>query len=57
MTTIDNLAAWEVDPSGIPSSGAAIDKARFAVHYAILAPSSHNTQPWRFIINGDELLV
>ena len=56
MTTA-NLAAWDVDPSGIPSSAAAIDKARFAVRYAILAPSSHNTQPWRFIVNGDELLV
>jgi Nitroreductase family len=52
-----NLAAWDVDPSRFPSSGTAIDKARFAVRYAILAPSSHNTQPWRFIINGDELLV
>ena len=56
MTT-GNLVAWDVDPSGIPSSGTAIDKARFAVRYAILAPSSHNTQPWRFIINGDDLLV
>src|SRR6516164_6861113 len=52
-----NLAAWNIDPSAFPASGSAIDKARFAVRYAILAPSSHNTQPWRFIINGDELLV
>jgi hypothetical protein len=52
-----NLTAWNVEASSFPTSGTAIDKARFAVRYAILAPSSHNTQPWRFIINGDELLV
>jgi Nitroreductase family len=52
-----NLAAWNIDPSRFPVTGTAIDKARFAVGYAILAPSSHNTQPWRFIINGDELLL
>jgi len=54
---VGNLAAWGIDPSAFPASASAIDKARFAVGYAILAPSSHNTQPWRFIINGDELLV
>jgi hypothetical protein len=52
-----NLAAWNIDSPAFPASGSAIEKARFAVGYAILAPSSHNTQPWRFIINGDELLV
>src|SRR6516164_10682059 len=52
-----NLTAWSVDPSEFPSLGTTIDKVRFVVRYAVLAPSSHNTQPWRFIINGDELLV
>src|SRR5215472_8252571 len=54
---VGNLAAWGIDSSAFPASATAIDRARFAVGYAILAPSSHNTQPWRFIINGDELLV
>lgn len=53
----DNLAAWRVDATSFPVTAKAIDKARFAVRYAILAPSSHNTQPWRFVVNGDELLV
>jgi Nitroreductase family len=55
--TAGNLAAWNVDASDFPASGATIEKARFAVRYAILAPSSHNTQPWRYIVNADELLV
>jgi nitroreductase len=52
-----NLAAWNVDPSDFPATGTTLEKASYAVRYAILAPSSHNTQPWRFVINGDELLV
>src|ERR1700693_1286588 len=52
-----NLPVWDVNPSDFPSDGSVEEKARFAVSYAVLAPSSHNTQPWRFVILGDELLV
>jgi hypothetical protein len=53
----DALKAWTIDSALFPRTGALADKARFAVGYAILAPSSHNTQPWKFAIIGDELLL
>jgi hypothetical protein len=52
-----NLEAWSVTPSDFPASGTLLEKARFAVRYAILAPSSHNTQPWRFVSGDRELLI
>jgi nitroreductase len=33
------------------------DRFRALLRYAVLAPSSHNSQPWRFEIAGDRLLV
>ena len=31
-----------------PQHGSLAEQCRFLLHYACLAPSSHNTQPWRF---------
>lgn len=55
--TSGSFAAWEIDPKGFPRDGSVADQARCAVGWAVLAPSSHNTQPWRFTVLGDELLL
>jgi nitroreductase len=44
-----------VSSAGFPYEGPASEKLQFLVRYAILAPSGHNTQPWKFVIRGAEL--
>lgn len=50
-------AAWRVDESELAADAAPADKLRFALRYAVLAPSSHNTQPWRFIVDGQTVTL
>jgi len=44
---------WETSEGAFPKSGTSSDKLRFLLNYAVLAPSSHNSQPWLFRIVGD----
>jgi hypothetical protein len=46
---------WTVSAGDFPAAGTSEDKLRFALRYAILAPSSHNTQPWLFRVNDDRV--
>ena len=48
---------WQIDESGFPRTGTLAQRIRFALRYAILAPSSHNTQPWRFNLDGDTVTL
>lgn len=50
-------SVWNVDTDDFPADGAIEAQARFLLRYAILAPSSHNTQPWRFDVHGNEISV
>src|SRR6516165_7403562 len=43
---------WSVRAADFPHAGSSIDKMRFLLNYAVLAPSSHNTQPWLFRLHG-----
>ncbi len=44
---------WQTSEGAFPKAGASSEKLRFLLNYAVLAPSSHNTQPWLFRIVGD----
>lgn len=43
---------WRIDEADYPATASAPETLRFLLRYAVLAPSSHNTQPWTFAI-GD----
>lgn len=44
---------WDIDPDDFSRDGSDADRLRFLVRYALLAPSTRNTQPWRFRVNAD----
>jgi len=55
MNKIATLPAWNVSPDDFPIDGGADQKLLFMLNFAILAPSSHNTQPWLFRLQGHEV--
>lgn len=51
MVVPGGSAVWQVDAADFPVGSPIQEMLRFALRYAILAPSSHNSQPWRFWID------
>lgn len=49
------LAARKISENDFPFDGKTSEKLRFLLNYAVLAPSSHNTQPWSFAIVDDAI--
>ncbi|WP_246988925.1 Acg family FMN-binding oxidoreductase [Halorientalis marina] len=50
-------SVWDVGADDFPTDGSIEDQATFLLRYAILAPSSHNSQPWTFEVGGDEIRI
>ncbi|MBM3880508.1 MAG: nitroreductase [Verrucomicrobia bacterium] len=50
-----HLRPWQIDADDFPADSYASDQLEFLIGYAILAPSSHNSQPWLFRINSMNL--
>jgi nitroreductase len=46
--------AWGILPDGYPTDGYASDRLHYALRFAVLAPSGHNTQPWQFRVTHDD---
>ena len=49
--------AWDVTPDQFPRRGSEADRLRFLVRYAVLAPSTRNSQPWQFHVEDDTVEV
>jgi hypothetical protein len=49
--------AWNIKESDFPANASSSERMKFLLGYAILAPSTHNSQPWRFNISEDEILI
>lgn len=46
----NNYGAWEISEKDFPKKSNTEERFKFFLRYGILAPSTHNTQPWKFQI-------
>jgi nitroreductase len=51
--TAQTRGLWEISEEDFPRSGSIERQLRFLVRYAILAPSTRNTQPWCFEVEAN----
>ena len=50
-------AVWRVDADSYPAGSSMDEQIRFLLRYAVLAPSSHNAQPWEFAVGDGYVAV
>lgn len=53
----DNFTSWHIDCNEVDAHASVKEKLAFLLRYAVLAPSSHNSQPWSFTVTSDGIAV
>ena len=48
---------WDIKKKDFPENGNLSDKIKFILGYAVLAPSTHNSQPWLFKIESNSCKI
>ena len=52
-----NYKPWLIQIDDFYKQSDKEDKIKFLLNFAVLAPSSHNSQPWRFETNEQEIKI
>lgn len=53
----ENYKAWEINFQDFENQKTEADQLRFLIKFAVLAPSSHNSQPWRFEVGKGRIKI
>lgn len=53
----ENYKAWDIDFGRFFELNALKEKLGFLINFAVLAPSSHNSQPWQFEVGSDHIII
>ncbi len=48
---------WDTDEKEFPTDRSQEEQLKFLLNYAIMAPSTHNTQPWKFKIETNKIHI
>ena len=53
----ENYQAWDIKIDDFFTRASNADRLKFLIRFAVLAPSSHNSQPWEFEIYDNKILI
>lgn len=53
----ENYRAWDIDVEEFYRQKTDLERMAFLVRFAVLAPSSHNAQPWKFAVSDSVITI